>query len=276
MKMRQAQKLLRERQIDTAQLDARLLAAKAFGCAPADVLWHEGDRMSSQATKRLSGYLARRIGGEPMAYILGQRSFWKNEFTVTRDTLIPRPDSETLISAVLERITDRTAPYRFLDLGTGSGCLLLSLLREYPAATGIGVDISAAAVSVAIKNEQRLNLQDRAGFLVSNWFSKVDGTFDIVVANPPYIVDKHIDDLEPDIRDFEPRRALAGGGDGLTSYRDIAVSLPDCLKRDALVAIEVGAGQSGDVCEIFGAKGFRIDGVFQDLGRRDRCILMRR
>ncbi len=260
--------------IETAQLDARLLVADVLGVESGQLIWHDNQEMASSVMGRLASHAKKRLCNEPVSHIIGRREFWKDVFIVSTDTLVPRPDSETLVSAVLELAGPADGPLTILDLGTGSGCLILSLLREFPEALGVGVDISPAAIDVARRNGQHLGLADRAEFVVSDWFSKVKGTFDIVIANPPYIVDKHIDELDPDVRDFEPRIALAGGPDGLNSYRSIARPLREVLKRHGIAAVEVGADQAAAVCEIFEEAGFCIGDVKQDLAKRDRCVLL--
>ncbi len=260
--------------IETAKLDARLLTAEIVGCAPGDLIWREKDRLVGPQVEKLQVYAKRRLRREPVAYILERRAFWKDEFLVSPETLVPRPDSETLVLSVLERVPSADANVKLLDLGTGSGCLLLSLLRELPKATGVGVDLNPGAIEIARKNAERLGVHDRAKFRVSDWFSKVTGSFDIVIANPPYIVDKHIQELDPDVREFEPCLALAGGGDGLKAYREIAASLKSVLGTRGFAAMEIGADQAKEVRKIYEAVGFHIDDVVRDLGDRDRCILM--
>lgn len=212
--------------IETARLDARLLLERALSLGDYGVL-SEPERPLSEAEQgALRALMDRRLRREPMAHILAERGFWKHVFRVSPATLVPRPDSETLIEAVLERCADRHAPVRTLDLGTGSGCLLLSILDEYPNATGIGIDRSTAALSVAAENASRLNLSDRARFVAMDWTGALSdalsGCFDVIVCNPPYIPEGEIDELMPEVSRFEPRGALAGGADGLESYRELA------------------------------------------------------
>lgn len=272
--LRRTKTLFEESGIETASLDARLLVAHAFGCDPTDLIWKEQASVSDAFDDRLRELVERRLNREPVAYILGRREFWNSEFVVTRDTLIPRPDSETVVEAVLELIPEKNSQQRVLDVGTGTGCLLVSLLQELPQAKGVGIDVSPAAISVARTNCNRLHVLDRVQLIVSDWFSKVEGRFDIVVANPPYIVDKDIKGLDPDVRDHEPKLALAGGSDGLNSYRIIAESLSTVLKRNGFAVIEIGVNQSRTVCETFEAEGFAIHSIKKDLGDRDRCIVV--
>ena len=274
--LRQTIKSFREQGIESAALDARLLVAQSLECAADDLVWREAEDFNPQAAAKLEKFVARRIAREPIAYIRGCRAFWKDEFAVSPETLIPRPDSEILIESVLSCIADKNAPLSLMDLGTGSGCLLLSLLRDMPNASGIGIDQSVGALAVAKQNARRLGLEDRALFRVSDWFSNVSELVDIVVANPPYIVDKDLDGLDQDVRDFEPRSALDGGPDGLSSYRVIAKSLSTYLAADGFAAFEIGADQSQPVREVFEAAGFFVDRIVRDLGQRDRCLVIRK
>ena len=274
--LRQTIRMLRDEGFDSPALDARLLVSQALGCQPDELLWRENKTIDPEAIAKLEGLVARRLEHEPMAYICGRRDFWKSEFIVSPETLIPRPDSETLIESVLAQIADKRAPLRLLDLGTGSGCLLLSLLMEMPFASGIGIDKSVGALAVAQQNAHKLGLEDRAQFHVSDWFSNVSDPVDIVIANPPYIVDKDVDGLDKDVRDFEPRSALDGGPDGLNSYRVIAKSLSKFLTADGVAAFEIGADQTLSVREVFETAGFFVDQVVCDMGQRDRCLVIRK
>lgn len=217
--------------------------------------------------------LARRRAREPMSHILGVREFWSLDFVVTRACLDPRPDSETLVEAVLAKIPDRGRPWRILDLGTGSGCLLLALLSELPRATGLGIDSSPAALGVALANAQRLGLAARAQFAERDWTHGIEGIFDVIVANPPYIPSGEIDALAPEVARYEPRAALDGGADGLAAYLAIVPALPRHLAEGGFAAVEVGAGRAGLVAEM--ARGVGLDVTIRpDLARRERCLVL--
>ena len=213
--------------------------------------------------------MARR----PISQILGHREFWSLDFEVTEATLDPRPDSETLVAAVLERMA---SPARILDLGTGTGCLLLSLLHERPGAWGLGIDRSPAAAAVAARNARRLGLGARAAFAVSDWDSALSGTFEAVVSNPPYIPDAEIEGLAPEVAWHEPRSALAGGVDGLDAYRRIARVLPSLLAPGGLAALEVGAGQAPDVARLLAAEGLVEIATAHDLASVERVVLAKK
>lgn len=221
--------------------------------------------------------VARRLRGEPTAYILGQRQFWGFDFTVSPATLIPRPDTETMIDAALSLYTTDRPPQRILDLGTGSGCILLSLLSEFKEARGVGVDRSPQALQVARINAHRMRLTERCTFIESDWLDKVDGSerFDLVASNPPYIPRADLASLEPDVKDFEPAGALDGGEDGLQVYRHFASSdkLDRVMAPGAFLLLEVGAGQASQVAELFHPKR-RCIAVKRDLAGVERCLVL--
>lgn len=229
---------LREAGSDTAVLDARLLLCHVAGLSHA-ALVARGDEPASQDTQlAFNELIARRERGEPVARILGEREFWGLSFMLGPDTLVPRPDSECIVEAALAPVTDRSASLRILDLGTGTGCLLLSLLSELPNAHGLGVDIADGAVDVALENARALGLERRAQFVRGNWGEGVKGPFDIVISNPPYIPAAEIKTLMRDVREHDPMRALDGGADGLECYRVILKQLPELLAPRGRVVLE--------------------------------------
>lgn len=221
--------------------------------------------------------VARRARREPVSRILGQREFWSLPFTVTPDTLDPRPDSEILVEGALNLARtlwpDRAAPLSILDLGTGTGCLLLALLSELPWAKGIGTDISPAALRVAQANARSLGLAHRARFAASDWGDGLKGPVNLILANPPYIVDGNIGRLEPEVALHEPHRALAGGSDGLEAYRRIAPRLGTLLAPGGHAVIEIGAGQAGEVTGLLAAEGLKTRRILRDIGSVERCII---
>jgi release factor glutamine methyltransferase len=214
----------------------------------------------------------RRASREPMSHILGHREFWSLDFLVGPQVLDPRPDSETLIEAVLAAKESGVKIDSILDLGVGSGCLLLSILSELPDATGVGIDQSLAAIKLAAQNADRLMLSDRAGFKQGNWCEGINTTFDLVISNPPYIPSGDIKRLQPEVRDYEPHAALIGGIDGLDCYREILSAVRVCMNKKSMIIFEIGAGQALDVSELIENAGFSRVSRHKDLSSIDRCI----
>jgi release factor glutamine methyltransferase len=200
--------------------------------------------------------VARRAAHEPLALIIGRREFWSLDFAVSPATLIPRPDSETLVEAALATFAGRNPPRRVLDLGTGTGCLLLAALSEFPTAFGVGVDRSFAAVALAARNAAMLGMASRAAFLCADWNSALDGRFDLVLSNPPYIPTAQIDGLMPEVARHEPRAALDGGADGYSAYRRLVPALARLLAPDGVAVLELGAGQALTVTGLARIAGF--------------------
>jgi len=261
--------------IDSPALDARLLLAEATGFAPPALALHAAEPLDPAAAEHFAALIDRRERREPVAYILGRRGFWTLDLAVTPATLDPRPDSETVIEAVLAALPDRAAPLRLLDFGTGSGCLLLALLAELPAATGLGIDRSPEALAVAAANAAACGLAGRASFRRGDWGAGLEGRFDVIVSNPPYIPTAEIDRLEPEVARFEPRGALDGGADGLEAYRRLAPDFLRLLAPGGLAALEVGHDQAAAVTALFAAAGMIPVGTRCDLGGYERCVLAR-
>ena len=250
---------------DTPRLDAELLLAHALGIERNALLLGLRDVMVPEAFEPL---VARRLAHEPIAYITGTRAFWTIELAVSPAVLIPRPDSETLIEAAVAHF-GRAGPRRLLDLGTGSGALLLAALAQWPDATGVGVDASAAAVAVARVNAERLGLGDRATIVAGGWDAAAGGEYDLILCNPPYIAAD--DPLPPDVVRYEPSSALFAGADGLDDYRAIAPLLR--LPPGGIACIEIGASQATAVTALFAGHNFATR-VVQDLAGRDRCVIV--
>ncbi|MGE3932300.1 MAG: peptide chain release factor N(5)-glutamine methyltransferase [Rhodospirillaceae bacterium] len=267
---------LRAAGIESAAGDARVLIAHALGVDAAAVVGRPERALDAAAAVRFESLVARRARHEPVAYLSGRREFWSLDLAVTPATLIPRPDSETVVEAVLALLPNRDVPLSVLDLGTGSGCLLLALLSELPAARGLGVDVDPDALAVAAENAARLGLAGRAAFRRGDWGAGLDGAFDVVVSNPPYIRHGDIDGLDPDVALFEPRRALDGGADGLDAYRAIAADLPRMVAPGGIAALEVGADQAGAVTALLAGADFLDLGTRCDLAGRPRCVMLRR
>jgi len=234
--------------VEEPRREARLIIAAALGLTRAELL-----AVESVDEARIEPLLARRVAREPLAYITGRREFWGLEFAVSPATLIPRPDSETLVEAALAAVP---APGRILDLGTGTGCLLLSLLHERPSAWGVGVDLSPEAAALAAGNARALGLAGRAAFLAGSWADAVAGQFDLVISNPPYIERAAIAGLMPEVGRFEPAAALDGGADGLAAYGAIYAALPRLLAPNGAAVLELGAGQAKSVSDLAAGAGF--------------------
>jgi release factor glutamine methyltransferase len=252
---------------DTPRLDVEILMAHALGLTREAMILGGPDGTVPAAFGSL---VARRLAHEPVAYITGQKDFWSLTLAVAPGVLIPRPDSETLIEAALKSCAAVT---RVLDLGTGSGALLLAALSEWPQATGVGIDASAAALDQARGNAVRLGLADRATFNSGNWAKGLTGQFDLVLCNPPYVESGA--DLPRDVREYEPHSALFAGPDGRDDYARIAPQLPRVLTPSGVAVIEIGHTQAAPVSALFAAQGFTCS-VHQDLGGRDRCLILTR
>jgi len=262
--------------LDEPRRRARQLTAAALDLPAAEIFAHPERAISDAERTRIQGIARRVAAREPLSRIVGHREFWGLEFMLSRDTLDPRPETETVVEAVLARLSDRGKPYRFLDLGTGSGCLLLALLSEYPKASGIGVDVMPGAAATARRNAERLSTHDRASFIAGDWGAALAGGFDVVVANPPYIASAELAQLPPEVRDHDPHRALDGGADGLAAYRAIAGELARLLMPGGLFAAEIGIGQDEAVVRIIAAGGLAVEPAVADLAGIPRVIVARR
>ncbi len=218
--------------------------------------------------------VARREAREPLALILGRREFWGLEFAVSPATLIPRPESETLIEAAIAAFLHRPPPRLILDLGTGTGCLLLAALSEFPGAFGIGVDRSSAAAALAARNATSLRLADRAGIVCADWADALDGRFDLVLCNPPYIRSEDLGRLMPEVARHEPRSALDGGPDGFAAYRRLLPVLPRLLIPGSVAVLELGAGQAEIAAELALQAGLAGD-LRPDLMAIPRALVLR-
>jgi len=275
-----AQQTLKDAGIEDAGRDARLLLAAAADCATADIISHPERALSSLARERLSHMLERRRLREPVSRILGAREFYGRRFLLSAATLDPRPDTETLIDVALaaaDREGWRQQPIRILDVGTGTGCILLTLLAELPMATGVGTDISREALQTAAANAAALGVADRASFEIRDALDGLAVPFDIVVSNPPYIASADIPALDPEVREYDPGAALDGGPDGLDLYRRIAHGLDRVNPR--WVVLEVGAGQAESVAALLQQALVKTRKAevtrHSDLGGHTRCVALR-
>ena len=266
--LKHASALLQGAGIDDAPREARILLAAAMNTARVD--------REPSATERAAfdKMIARRTTREPVAYILGRKEFWSLEFEVSPAVLIPRPDSETLVEAALKQFKS-APPKSILDLGTGSGCLLIALLSEWRNATGLGVDISGGALAVAERNAKRLGVAGRAVFARGDWSQGLAQKFDLVVANPPYITARELLSLERDVAVFEPALALAGGEDGLEPLRRIAEGLPRVMHGGGVAIVELGIAQSAAASRILLNAQLDVLHTAKDLAGRERAIVAR-
>ena len=251
---------------DTPRLDAELLMAHALAMSREAMLL---DALDAPVPAVFEELLVRRVAHEPVAYITGQRDFWTISLAVAPGVLIPRPDSETLIEAAVDHF-GQEGPRTVLDLGTGSGALLLAALTEWPDARGLGIDASAEALAIASGNAARLGLASRARFAIGDWGEGIAERFDLVLCNPPYVETGTV--LAPDVSDHEPATALFAGADGLDAYRRLVPQLPGLLSPGGMIALEIGATQADAVSALFLKAGLA-PAVRQDLGGRDRAIV---
>ncbi len=268
----EAGEILRLADVSDAKRDAALLLATVLG-EEVTYLYREPDRiLTDEERKRFKGLVVRRAAREPLSHLTGHREFWSLDFLVSEDVLDPRPDSETLIEAVLSSRKRGFNPQRVLDLGTGSGCLLLTILSEIPSATGVGIDFSAAALDVARKNMRRLGMEARTEFHRGNWDLDLGEKFDLVISNPPYISTGDIEELQPEVRDFEPHLALDGGTDGLDCYRAILSNIRNILRPGGQLVFEVGMDQAQEVGQIMENVGFSSPEFHKDIAAIERCV----
>ena len=260
---------------ETPRLDARVLARHALGCDDAALIARAADPVPDRVKDAFENYIRRRDGGEPVAYVTGVKEFWGLEFAVNAQVLIPRNDSECLIDAIITRC-DRKSALRMLDLGTGSGCLLCALLHEFPNASGLGVDISPAAVGIAGRNAAATGVGERAEWRVSDWFENVDGQFDVIIANAPYIPEGDRNRLPVDVSAYEPAPALFSGADGLDAYRKIFKGAPAHLADEAIMVVEYGDARQGSALRRVIAEALprARASVIRDLAARERGAVL--
>jgi release factor glutamine methyltransferase len=255
---------LKSNAIETAELDARILVGAVLGLDLTGVIAKAARILTPDETTRLEDFTHRRLNGEPVARILRTREFWGLPLQLSAETLVPRPDTETVVELALEMLRIERPANRALwiaDIGTGSGAILLALLSELPDAYGIGTDISEAALQTAHSNAAHLGLADRALFVACNYAAALASDFDLIVSNPPYIRSAEIAGLAPEVRDHDPHRALDGGADGLDAYRALVPQAAKLLVPGGILALEVGAGQSTEVAQLMTAAGLTLEGA---------------
>jgi release factor glutamine methyltransferase len=273
--LRKISSLFSQRGHDDAEAEARMLLLGATGLTRSDLILAPEQALPEEAAEKLAAFASRRLAGEPATRILGKRAFWTIDLRVTPDVLDPRPDSETIVVAALEAIGPRKGEaLRILDLGTGSGALLLALLSECPQATGVGVDLSEEACAIARENADRNGLATRARVVQGCWAEGLQETFDLIVSNPPYIESAVIAGLAHEVRQHDPVLALDGGINGLTAYREIAQALPSILRPGGVAVLELGIGQGPAVARLAERAGLAVRGFRDDLGGVQRALVL--
>jgi release factor glutamine methyltransferase len=260
--------------VETPSLDARLLLQHVTGLSHEALIAEPQTQITDDMTRQFEALVKRRKQYEPISRILGSREFYGRDFIVTPAVLDPRPDTEVLIEAALA-LLPQDNPVNFIDLGTGSGIIAVTLLAERPMAEGFAVDVSESAIEIAHRNAKAHNVDTRLHFITASWFDAVTGQFDAILSNPPYIEADVVPTLEEEVRNFDPHLALVGGADGLDCYRSIASAAPAHLNLNGFVAIEIGAGQENAIISIFAANHLYIVSQHRDLGGHIRCLVFR-
>ena len=260
-------------EIDNPGLEARLILAHVLSCSQEQLLAHPNQLLEQDATTHVEQLLQRRLANEPLAYLLESKEFWGLPFIVSPATLIPRPDTEALIETVLSNFPDRAAPLNFLDLGTGSGCIALSILHEYPNARAVAVDRSINALKVAKRNAHKLELAKRIDFLLGYWCQGLAYECDLVVSNPPYITLESYQTLAPEVKIYEPQSALVAGEDGNDCYRELIPDAYRCLKMAGLLILECGLDQHLQIADLMKTSGFSSSTFYHDATSRIRGLV---
>tara|TARA_B100001063_G_scaffold100157_1_gene93545 strand:+ start:188 stop:1036 length:849 start_codon:yes stop_codon:yes gene_type:complete len=257
--------------IETSSLDSRIILKEVFCFDEKELILNSQLIVTKNKISEADKILARRISGEPVSKIFGKRDFYKSTFLISEDVLDPRPETELIIEIANNFILDKGYK-NFIDLGTGSGCIILSILKDNKSLRAIGIDISNKAINIAQKNCSNLNLEKQATFLVSNWLSKVSGSYDLIISNPPYIPSKDIDALSANVKNYDPLISLDGGEDGLKCYRQIAEDINRVIGKNGRVVLEIGYNQAEDVIKIFESKDFIFLDKYIDINGLDRIL----
>ena len=257
--------------IETSSLDSRIILKEVFCFDEKELILNSQSMVTKNKISEVDKILARRISGEPVSKIFGKRDFYKSTFLISEDVLDPRPETELIIEIANNFILDKGYK-NFIDLGTGSGCIILSILKDNKSLRAIGIDISNKAINIAQKNCSNLNLEKQATFLVSNWLSKVSGSYDLIISNPPYIPSKDVDALSANVKNYDPLISLDGGEDGLKCYRQIAEDINRVLGKNGRVVLEIGYNQAEDVIKIFESKDFIFLEKYIDINGLDRIL----
>lgn len=257
--------------IETPELDARIILKEVLSLDDKDLILKESLDIPNELIEKIIAIESRRLNGEPISKIFKKRDFYNSTFLISNDVLDPRPETE-LIVEIANNYIDKNEVKNILDLGTGSGCILLSILKENKMINGLGIDLSKDAISIAKQNSKKLNLETQSNFLISNWMSSVNYKYDLVVSNPPYIASEDIKKLSKSVKIYDPILSLDGGDDGLNSYRLIASDLKRVVSKNALIIIEIGYNQSLQVIEIFKKNNFKLMKKYNDINGLDRVL----
>jgi release factor glutamine methyltransferase len=273
--LRDLRRALSEAGFETAALDARLLVLAALAISPTDLIARPDTALTPDETERLAALARRRLAHEPVARIVGEREFWGLPFRLSPETLVPRPDTETVVETALGLIPDRQEALRIVDFGTGSGCILTALLHELPRAQGLGIDRSFGALGTARLNAHMNGVGNRSLFAASDWASAVRGPFDLLVSNPPYIASAAIPGLDAEVREHDPLPALDGGADGLDAYRVLLGEAGRLLRPGGLAVLEIGYDQAAALRQLAQAHGLDVLRVAHDLSGHPRCVALK-
>ena len=264
--------ILKENKIPNPQLDSEILLSKSINKDKKHIILNSKEILSSKQLNNFYGFIERRKKGEPIAYLINKKEFWKDEFYVNKHVLIPRPDTELIIEQVL-KIYSRESCLQVLDIGTGSGCILLSILKERPNFYGTGIDICKKSINVCKFNAKQLYLMKRVKFLHSSVDNFKNGKYDLIVSNPPYIESLNLKYLEKDVVNFEPRLALSGGFDGFSKIRKVINKARTLIKKNGKFILEIGFNQKNKVKKILSEEGFYVNKAIKDYGNNDRCLI---
>ena len=264
--------ILQKNEISNPQLDSEILLSNSIKRDKKHIILNPKEILNSEQLEKFKSLIERRKKGEPIAYIINKKEFWKDEFFVNKDVLIPRPDTELIIEQVL-KIYSKDVQLQVLDIGTGSGCILLSILKERSNFYGTGIDISKKSINVSKFNAKQLNLTNRVKFFHSSVDNFNNGKYDIIVSNPPYIEQLSLKYLEKDVVNFEPKLALSGGFDGFSKIRKVINKTSILIKKNGKFILEIGFNQKNKVIKILKEEGFYVNKAIKDYGNNDRCII---
>jgi len=264
--------ILKSKHIESAQLDSEILMAKAIGKDRKYIILNNNKNLREKNFKDFKKLIIKRSYGKPIAYLTNKKNFWKYEFYVTKDTLIPRPDTELIVEQIL-KVTKNKRKMNILDIGVGSGCILLSVLKERNDFYGTGIDISKNCLNISKINAISLKVNTRVKFFKSDVDKFVQGKYDLIVSNPPYINKLDLKYLEKNVVNFEPKLALDGGLDGLSEIRKVIIKSSELIKKNGKFILEIGFDQKNKVINLLKQKGFYINKAIKDYGNNDRCII---